>query len=122
MGNMLINVLAFAVMQGLNGALESFVPVAFGASKSERAETDEKYPKYKNEMRQQCGILYNRARFVVTIIMVPIILIYAFSDKILVAIGQDKEVSRVARTYCCVMIPGVWSMGQFDATRKFLSS
>ena len=30
MGNMLINVLGFAVIQGLNGALESFVPVAFG--------------------------------------------------------------------------------------------
>jgi Na+-driven multidrug efflux pump len=54
--------------------------------------------------------------------MIPIIVIYAVSDKILVGIGQDKEVSRVARYYVCVMIPGVWAMGQFDATRKFLSS
>lgn len=32
MGNMLINVFAFAVMQGLNGALESLVSISFGAS------------------------------------------------------------------------------------------
>lgn len=32
MGNMLINVFAFAVMQGLNGALESLVSVSYGAS------------------------------------------------------------------------------------------
>jgi len=34
MGNMLINVFAFAVMQGLNGALESLVSVSFGASEA----------------------------------------------------------------------------------------
>jgi Na+-driven multidrug efflux pump len=32
MGNMLINVLAFAVMQGLNGALETLIGQCFGAS------------------------------------------------------------------------------------------
>jgi len=32
MGNMLINVLAFATMQGLNGALETLISSAFGAS------------------------------------------------------------------------------------------
>lgn len=32
MGNMLINVLAFAVMQGINGALETLVSQSFGAS------------------------------------------------------------------------------------------
>ena len=32
MGNMLINVLAFAIMQGLNGALETLISQAYGAS------------------------------------------------------------------------------------------
>ena len=32
MGNMLINVLAFAIMQGLNGALETLVSRSFGLS------------------------------------------------------------------------------------------
>lgn len=34
MGNMLINVLAFAPMQGMNGALETLISQAFGASKN----------------------------------------------------------------------------------------
>jgi Na+-driven multidrug efflux pump len=62
-------------------------------------------------MRKNCGVLYNRARFIVTLVMVPLIIIYAFADKILIGIGQDKEVSKVARIYVCVMIPGVWAMG-----------
>ena len=85
MGNMLINVLAFAVMQGLNGALESLVSVSYGASIS-RTIQDEKY---KHEMRRTCGTLYNRGRFVVTLVMIPLVVIYCLSDKILVAIGQD---------------------------------
>lgn len=32
MGNMLINVLAFAVCQGLNGALETLISSCYGAS------------------------------------------------------------------------------------------
>ena len=33
MGNMLINVLCFAIVQGLNGALETLVSQAYGAEK-----------------------------------------------------------------------------------------
>ena len=33
MGNMLINVLAFAIIQGLNGALETLISQEFGLSK-----------------------------------------------------------------------------------------
>ena len=116
MGNMLINVLAFAVMQGLNGALESLVSVSYGASQS----GDD--PEYRREMRRTCGLLHTRGRFVVTLVMIPLIVIYCLADKILVGIGQDKEVARVAMIYVVIMLPGVWSMGQFDATKKFLSS
>jgi multidrug resistance protein, MATE family len=31
-------------------------------------------------------------------------------------------VSLIARNYCVTMIPGVWALGQFDATKRFLSS
>lgn len=116
MGNMLINVLAFAVMQGLNGALESLVSVSYGASQT---GSD---PEYQREMRRMCGLLHNRGRFVVTLVMVPLIIIYSLSDRILVGIGQDKEVAHVACIYVVIMLPGVWAMGQFDATKKFLSS
>ena len=54
--------------------------------------------------------------------MVPIIIIFSLSDRILVGLGQDPAVSRIARTYCTILIPGVWALGQFDATKKFLSA
>ena len=73
-------------------------------------------------MRKNCGIFYNRARFVVSCVMVPIAIIFFYSDSILIAIKQDPEVSKIARNYVSILIPGVWAMGQFDSTKKFLSS
>lgn len=54
--------------------------------------------------------------------MIPIIVIFCLSDKILIAIHQDPTVSKTAQTYVTVMIPGVWAMGLFDALKKFLSA
>ncbi len=69
MGNMLINVLCFAVTQGLNGALETLVSQSYGACKY-----------------QECGIFLNRGKVVCTLIMIPIIIIYVFADVILIAL------------------------------------
>jgi hypothetical protein len=33
---------------------------------------------------------------------------------------QDPEISRIASKVCCMMIPGIWAMSMFDATRRFL--
>ena len=63
------------------------------------------------QMRKECGTLHNRGRFVVTVVMVPIIIIFASAEHILVAIYQDPEVAHIARTYTCLMIPGVWAIG-----------
>ena len=105
MGNMLINVLCFAVTQGMNSALESFVSHSFGAGKYDK-----------------CGILLNRGKFVSSMVMVPLIIIYIFSEEILVALHQDRAISHIAKRYCCILIPGIWAQSMFDATRKFCSA
>ena len=92
MGNMLINVLCFAVIQGLNGALETLVSQSYGAREYEA-----------------CGIFLNRGKVVATIIMIPIIIIYIFSDKILIALEQDAQIAVIAKRYCCILIPGIWA-------------
>ena len=69
MGNMLINVLCFAVVQGLNGALETLVSQAYGAGKYEA-----------------CGIYLNRGKLVASMIMIPLVIIYIYSEDILVAL------------------------------------
>ena len=81
MGNMLINVLAFATINGLNGALESLISQSFGASTKDGVKDKDRV-----HFRHKCGIFYNRGRFVSTMIMIPIIMLFALSDKILVAL------------------------------------
>ena len=105
LGNMLINLICFSITQGLNGALETFVSQSFGAKKY-----------------SECGIYLNRGKVVDTITMIPIFVIFAFSDRILIAIGQDPSISKIAQRYCCIMIPGVWAQSIFDATTRFLNA
>lgn len=69
MGNMLINVLCFAVGQGMNGALETYCSQAFGLGKFEMV-----------------GVYHMRGRFVISLLMIPLIIIFILSDVILVAI------------------------------------
>lgn len=78
MGNMLINVLAFATINGLNGALESLISNSYGASKNTSSMSE------NQRLRRQVGIFYNRGRFVSSMVMIPIALIFIFSDKLLV--------------------------------------
>mgnify|MGYP000356618347 CR=1 FL=1 len=68
LGNMLLNVLVFAVTMGLNGTVETFVSWSFG----------------KND-KAKCGIHLNRARVIVSVYMMPVIIIFLFMDKILIA-------------------------------------
>lgn len=105
MGNMLNNMIVFAGTEGLNSTLETLISSAFGARKYE-----------------VCGVLLNRGKIVCTMLFVPIIFIFYFSDKILIALNQNEEIARIARDYCCLTIPGVWAMAMFDATRRFLSA
>ena len=69
MGNMLINVFCFAITQGLNGSIETFVSSSFGAGKFE-----------------ECGIFLNRGKVICTIVLVPIFVLLGFSDRLLIAV------------------------------------
>ena len=64
----------------------------------------------------------NRGRLIVTVLIVPICLLFMVSDTLLIAIDQDPEIAYLSKQYTTVMIPGVWAMTQFDACRKFMIS
>lgn len=78
---MLINVIAFAVLQGLNGALETIISASFGAS---RALGHDNSPEALS-FRKNCGAFYNRGRYIASCAMLPITLIFFFSSKLLQA-------------------------------------
>jgi hypothetical protein len=78
-GNMLINVLAFAVLEGLNGALETIVSASYGASRALGHDQSKEAIKY----RKNCGAFYNRGRFIASCAMIPISFLFFISSKIL---------------------------------------
>jgi len=67
-------------------------------------------------------VFLNRGKVVVSLVMIPVIILYFFADKILIALDQDPEIAIIARRYCIVLIPGIYAQSLFDATRKFLSA
>ena len=105
LGNMLLNVLVFAFTMGLNGTIETFVSWSFGAG--------------DNKM---CGTHLNRARVVVSLLMVPVMFVFFFIDKILISMQQDAEIAVIARNYCVWTIPGWFCSVHFDSTKRFMQT
>lgn len=105
LGNMLLNVLVFAVTMGLNGTIETFVSWSFGEGN-----------------KPMCGIHLNRARVVVSAVITPVIVLFLFMDSILIGLQQDPEIAKIARDYCVWTIPGWFCLVQFDSTKRFLQT
>lgn len=103
LGNMLLNVLVFAVTMGLNGTIETFVAWSYGRGD-----------------KMMCGLHLNRARVVVTSVIIPVMILFLFIDKILINLQQDPEIAMIARNYCVWSIPGWFCNVQFDTTKRFL--
>ena len=70
LGNMMINIAAFAIMQGMNSALETLVAQAYGAGSYRRA-----------------GVLLHRGRFLYTLSFIITIIVLSQSEKLLVLLG-----------------------------------
>ena len=67
------------VLIGINGAIETLVSQAYGYGQL-----------------RLCGVHFNRGRLVLTAIFIPLAILLSFSEPILLMIGQDPEVSRIA--------------------------
>lgn len=72
LGNMMLNVFVFALTQGLNGAVDTFVSQAYGSGP---------------ENYHYCGQVLNRARAIAIVSLIPIAVLFYFSDDILIGIG-----------------------------------
>lgn len=80
LGNMIMNVLCFDVCLGMNGAIETLISQAYGASKKVNGP-----PAFQQEMRLLCGKYLNLARLVNTVFMIlPTVILFLFADEILI--------------------------------------
>ena len=103
MGNMLVNVVCMAVCQGFNGTIETFVSQSYGAGNG-----------------YMCGVHLNRARVIVSVIFIPIVILFFFTEPILVSFGQDPTISKISGNYIILQIPGLFAIIQFDSCKRYL--
>ena len=105
LGNILVIMFVLSVVQGMSTALETLVSQAYGA-----------------QQPLICGEHLNRIRFINFLIFIPISLLLTQSESLLVFLGQDAAVSKVAATYIIYQLPGLFMFSLFEANRLFLNS
>lgn len=97
--------LVLSVIIGLNSGLETLASQAFG---------------YGN--LELCGMYFNRGRAILTLVFTILVLAPAlFGEQILIALGQDAEVSKMAHTQILLGIPGIFCFGHYDLYKRWLS-
>jgi MATE family multidrug resistance protein len=79
MGNIILNMTAVSVIEGMNTSLETLVSQAYGAKRYDL-----------------CLVYLQRARVIMCMIFVPVSIIMLASGKILIALKQDPDVVKEA--------------------------
>ncbi|KAI4346935.1 hypothetical protein L6164_007798 [Bauhinia variegata] len=98
LGTSFANVTGFSVILGISGALETLCGQTFGA---------EQFHKFGNYAFS--------AIICLTLVCVPISILYVFMDQILVLFGQDPAISLVAGKYCTWLIFALFGNAVLEA-------
>ncbi len=104
LGNAAQNMIAVSVIVGMNGAINTLVSHAAGAKDIDL-----------------CLLYLRRAQIVIVLCFIPISLLILNSDRILVFIGQNEAVSRLAHLYNLAYLPANLLYGLNHAQRRFLT-
>ncbi|KAJ1437822.1 Multi antimicrobial extrusion protein [Sesbania bispinosa] len=99
------SVTGFNLLMGLASALDTFCGQSFGAGQY-----------------HILGIHMQRSMLVVIMISVFLAIIWANTEPILVAMQQDKAISKEAGSYACFLIPGLFAYGLLQCILKFLQT
>ena len=114
MGNILISMMCLAVFQGMNGALETLISQAIGASKGSGSEA--------RSTKELAVVYLNRGRLIIFLAFIPIVALLLKIDIALVSLGQDPTTSRYARDYIVGQLPGLVAYSQFDCVMRYMSA
>ena len=105
LGNMVMNLLPYALMIGLNTALETLVSHAYGR---------------KN--LHECGLYLHRAIFLMICFFIPIALSFQRIEDFLVLIGVDETTAGYANEYLICLLPAILMNTIGDSVDIFLIS
>lgn len=100
-----MNLLPYALMIGINTALETFVSQAYGR---------------KN--LQECGLYLHRAMFLITCLFVPIAISFFWVGDFLCFVGIDELTAGYAQLYLTMLLPAVLLNSLGDSIDLFLIS
>ena len=104
LGNAFINMFGLSIIIGMNGALNTLVSQAAGAGHIDA-----------------CLTYAKRALIVLLICFLPISAALLLTERVLVAIGQDKTVARYAGLYTLYYLPALFVQGLVDSQRRLLN-
>ena len=99
------NMLGIALVTGINSAQETLTSQAYGA-----------------QNLYLCGVYLNRGFFILLAFYIPIAIVPCmFAEQILIGIGQDAEVSRLAQIQIRAFMPAVLFYGMYDLYKRWLA-
>ncbi|KAF3447413.1 hypothetical protein FNV43_RR12599 [Rhamnella rubrinervis] len=99
------SVTGFSVLFGLAGALETLCGQAYGA-----------------EQYEKLGIYTYTSIISLTLVCLPISLLWLFTDKLLILIGQDPSISDVAHKYSIYLIPNLFSYATLQSLIRYFQT
>ena len=68
------------------------------------------------------GVHMQRAMLILLLVSIPLSIIWAYTGTILMAVGQDPEISQEAGTYARFMIPSLFAYGLLQCLVRFLQT
>jgi len=90
---------------GMGSALDTLCGQAFGA-----------------KQYHMLGIHMQRAMLILTLISIPIAILWAFTGQILILLRQDRQIAMEARLYIRWMIPALFGYSVLQCHNRFLKS
>ncbi|XP_039142798.1 protein DETOXIFICATION 16-like [Dioscorea cayenensis subsp. rotundata] len=96
---------AFALLMGMGSALDTLCGQSFGA-----------------KQYSMMGVHMQRAMLVLTLVSVPLAVIWTYTGEILAFLGQDPEVSAQAGIYARWLIPVLFAYGLLQCLTRFLQT
>ncbi|KAA8532617.1 hypothetical protein F0562_032567 [Nyssa sinensis] len=99
------SVTGFSVLLGMGSALETLCGQAYGA-----------------KQYHMLGIHTQRAMLTLLAITIPLAFIWFYTTTILIALGQDHEISTLAGTFNRWMIPSLFAYGLLQCLNRFLQT
>ncbi|QCD92272.1 solute carrier family 13 [Vigna unguiculata] len=101
----IVNATGFMLMMGLSSALDTFCGQAYGA-----------------KQYHMLGVHTQAAMVVLTIVSIPISIIWVFLEPILVLLHQNKDVAALAQLYARYLIPSLSANALLRCIIKFLQT